>query len=295
MLIRIIALLIFFITSFIVSAQNAPELFGEGIISNGGVFGFTLSPDGTQALWVNSNGGRDTLIIMESQFADGHWMSPVPVSFSGNPKWKDIDPLFSPDGKTVLFQSNRPVEGKPDRKGFDIWAAKKLVNGWSEPYHLGNEINTDESESFASITKSGSIYFMKTNPDGKGNSDIYVARLVKGKYQTENVGAPINTTFRESNPFISPDEDFLLYFSSDSTGLGDVDLYITFKNHNGWTTPVNLGAPINSAKAEFCPFYHQKQRRLYFARQHKEGNRFIENIYSVPLNIRHYKNRSLPN
>jgi hypothetical protein len=291
MLTRFTAALIFSLTFSHLWGQNEPEMVGEGVISNDGVFGFTLSPNGTHAVWVNSNGGRDTLTIMESRYIDGHWTTAVPTPFSGNPQWKDIDPLFSPDGKTVLFQSNRPVDGKPDRKGFDIWAVKKLKNGWSTPYHLGNEINTDESESFAPITKSGSIYFMKTNPDGKGNSDIYVARLVKGKYQIENVGLPINTTFRESNPFISPDEDFLLYFSSDSTGLGDVDLYITFKNPNGWSTPVNLGAPINSIKAEFCPFYHQKQRRLYFARQHKEGNRFIENIYSVPLEINDYKNR----
>ena len=107
-------------------AQREPQKFEPGIISNGGVFGLTISPDSQTALWVDSKGKRDTLIIMESHKRNGKWIKPVVASFSSpNRSWKDIDPVFSPDGKTVLFQSNRSVENHPDRKGFDIWAVKK--------------------------------------------------------------------------------------------------------------------------------------------------------------------------
>lgn len=276
-----------------VSAQKNAQIFEPGIISTGGEFGLTISPDSKTALWVRSNGGRDTLVIMQSEKRNGKWQKPVTASFStSTAEWKDIDPVFSPDGKTVLFQSNRPVPGKPQRKGFDIWQSTKTKTGWSEAAHLGNVINTDSSESFASITKSGTIYFMKVNDDGKGKSDIYYSRKVNGEYQTpQNLGLPINTAERESNPYISANEDYIIYFSTDPKGYGDVDLYISFKKDGKWNTPKNLGLPINSVDAEFCPFVHEKEKRIYFARQKKipGSNRFNEEFYWFPFDVNQYR------
>ncbi|MCG2611970.1 hypothetical protein LZZ90_10670 [Flavobacterium sp. SM15] len=264
---------------FFITAQQA-KIYEPGIISNDGVFGFTLSPDSNRALWVNSNGGRDTLIIMESVKRNGKWQKPVKASFSNQLPHKDIDPIFSPDGKTVLFQSNRPVKGLPNRTRFDIYSTEKTENGWSEPVNL-SEINTDASESFASISKKGTIYFMKDNENGTGKSDIYFSEFINGKHTAaKNLGEPINTNERESNPYISEKEDYIIYFSTDPKGFGDVDLYISFRKNNKWTIPQNLGSEINSEVAEFCPFVHQKENRLYFARQKKKDEkRFIENIY----------------
>lgn len=270
---------LFFLAPIFTNAQQA-KLLEPGIISNDGVFGFTLSPDGNRALWVESNGARDTLVIKESVKRNGKWQKPVLASFSNKLPHKDIDPVFSPDGKTVLFQSNRPVPNHPNRKGFDIYSVTKTESGWSEPKHLGDIINTDASESFASITKKGNIYFMKDNENGAGKSDIYVAEFKKGKYSSlKNIGAPINTNERESNPYISPNEDYIIYFSTDPKGFGDVDLYISFRMRNQWTIPQNLGKDINSEIGEFCPFAHEKENRLYFARNKNGEKRMIENIH----------------
>lgn len=273
-------------------AQQESSVFAPGVISDGGVFGLTLSPGGNHALWVKSNGKREKLVIMESFKVDGKWQAPMTVSFSGNEGWKDIDPAFSPDGKKLIYQSNRPVPGKPDRKGFDIWSVTRTSTGWSAPAHLGNVINSDESESSASIASNGTIYFMKDQ--GAGNSDLWKSRLVNGEYQTpENLGAPVNTAeYRESNPFIAPDESYLIYFSSDPAGLGDVDLFISFREKNGWGVPRHIDAPINSKLAEFCPWVHQG--RLYLSRQEKQGDRMIENIHSFPFNPADYSRRALP-
>lgn len=276
----------------ITSAQQTPELFQPGIISNGGVFGFTLSPDSRVALWVLSNGKRDTLKIMESRKTKGKWSAPQVASFStATGAWKDIDPVFSPDGKKVLFQSTRNTHRAADRKDFDIWAVEVTSTGWSEPYPLAGEINSEVSESYASITKSGTVYFMKENDNNIGRSDIYFSELKAGKYQKpQNIGTPVNTTERESNPFIAADGSYIIYFSSDTTGLGEVDLFISFKNKTKWTAPKNLGAPINSERAEFCPFVHTKEKRLYFARQRKtESGRMEENIYSVNFDVNQYR------
>lgn len=262
------------------TAQETATMFEPGTISDGGVFGLTLSPDGRHALWVKSGGTREQLVIMEAFKKDGKWQPQSPVPFSGTPAWKDIDPAFSPDGTQVIFQSTRPVPGKPDRKGFDIWSVARKTGGWGAPVHLGNVINTDESESSASIATNGSIYFHKALG---GNSDLWVSRLVNGTYQTpENLGAPINTAVeRESNPYIAPDESYLIYFSTSGRKPDAPDLFISMKETGGWAAPRRLDAPVNSDASEFTPWMHQG--RLYFSRQVKREGGFIENVYSHPF------------
>ena len=272
-------------------SQSTPKVFEPGIISNDGVFGFTLSSNSETALWVSSNGKRDTLKIMESRKINGKWSTPVVAPFSTSTgEWKDIDPIFSPDGKTVLFQSNRNTGRSTSRNDFDIWAVDFHNSIWGKPYNIGNVINTEASESYASMTLDKTIYFMKENPNRSGQSDIYFSEYINGQYGIpENIGSPINTNARESNPFISPKGDYIIYFSSDEKGFGDVDLMISTRKNGNWTKPQNLGKSINSNIAEFCPFVHENEKKLYFSRQEKIDSRMKENIYSVNFDVQKYK------
>ncbi|MEO5945273.1 MAG: hypothetical protein ABIP79_00540 [Chitinophagaceae bacterium] len=288
---KFIFVLTLIFTTLFAKGQKAPILFEPNNISNNGVFGLTISPNSKIALWVFSNGKRDTLRILESIKENGHWTKPHFASFSSPiGEWKDVDPMFSPNGKMVLFQSNRNINRKSDRKDFDIWAVTLTDTGWTEPFLLAGNINSESSESYASMTKDGTIYFMKENDNKVGLSDIYYSILKDGKYQnTRNVGLPINTNERESNPYISPNGKYIIYFSSEKNGFGEVDLYISFKKKNKWTIPKNLGNTINSTIAEFCPFVHKKEKRLYFSRQEKQGDRFSENIFYIDFDFNKYK------
>ena len=79
----------------------------------------------------------------------------------------------------------------------------------------------------------------------------YRSRLVDGKYQEpENLGESINTTFDEFEPYIAPDESFLIFMAAARPdGLGGFDLYISY-NRNGQWTKAEPGAPINSPADE---------------------------------------------
>lgn len=265
-----------------------PAKFLPGVVSDDGAFGLTLSPDGAHALWVASGGGRERLVIMETRKVNGAWQAPSVAPFSGTPGWKDIDPMFSPDGKTLIFQSNRPVPDKPARKGFDIYAVERGAQGWGAVHHLGHDINTDESESSAAIAANGSIYFMKNAPGM--DSDLWVSALREGRHGVpRNLGLPINTKARESNPYVAPDESYLIYFSA-ATAEDQPDLFISFRENDNWGTPRRLKAPINSADpadAEFTPFVHGDT--LYLARQRRENGRFIENIHAYPFSAADYR------
>jgi Periplasmic component of the Tol biopolymer transport system len=264
------------------SVFSQATLFEPGLFPTNEAFGLTISPDENELLFVHSFGGRDSLRLMYARKRNGAWQKPVPAPFIKN-KFNIIDPFFTPDGKLLLYNSNEPVKNKK-RKGFDIYAVAKTKNGWGEPYSLGDIINNDSSDFFATISKRGTLFFASRRAETLGGNDIFYSKLEKGTYKkVEQAGADINTKYSDSNPFISPKEDFLIFFSSRPGGAGDADLYISFKQDGKWLNAINLGPLVNTEEGEFCPFMDGKQNYFYFSRNKQNGKKIIENIFRIPV------------
>jgi hypothetical protein len=276
---------------FLSSAVNAQvnsevKIFAPGIISNDKVFGLTVSPDGNKAYFVNSFGGRKKLQIMQSEKMNAKWKAPKPAFFSDQ-KFREIDPIVSPDGNSILYNSRKSFQkNATDDNDLDIWMVKQSNGNWGKPFPL-DEINSDESETYAAMAGNGNIYFgLRSDKKGYGGNDIYVSRLVNGKYQEPvNLGYPINTKRDEGNSYIAADESYMI-FSSDgnASGFGQADLYISFNQNGKWSVPMNLGDEINSEQNDFCPTIFNYDT-LLFARSQKAGDDLVENIYSAKINL----------
>jgi outer membrane protein OmpA-like peptidoglycan-associated protein len=93
------------------------------------------------------------------------------------------------------------------------------------------------------------IYFVSDMKGGYGGSDIYSCFLKDDGSWTEpkNVGGVINSPHNEDGPFLY--DDSTLYFSSRGhNSIGGYDIFVAKLRKDGsWTTPVNLGFPLNSA------------------------------------------------
>ena len=280
---------LFLLGSVFQTALSQSTKFADGVISNNGVFGLTLSRDGKTAVFVNSRRGRDTLTIVESEFVKGKWSKPVSSSFSPKPGiWKDIDPFFSPKGDLLLFNSTRPTPANPSGNDFNVWAVRRTDRGWGNPFPL-DAINSNGPDFYATMSSNGNIYFSSRRSEGRGLSDIYLSVYRDGEYLTPVLlGDSINTTFDDANPYISPDEDFIIFLSDRPGGAGDSDLFISFSTENGWSTPKNLGNEVNTNDAEFCPFYHSKSKTLYFGRIVR-GTPLTENIFFTKFDPEKFK------
>ena len=84
--------------------------------------------------------------------------------------------------------------------------------------------------------------------------DVFKSRFIDGHYsEPENLGGSINSEFAESNPYIAPDESYLIFTSHGrSDGYGKYDLYISFRKTEGsWTKAKNMGNQSNS-KEPLC-------------------------------------------
>jgi hypothetical protein len=95
-----------------------------------------------------------------------------------------------------------------------------------------------------------------------------------------NLGDAINTVDFEVDPFIAPDERYIIFARIDKERTGNFDLFISFKKKDGaWTRAENMGDKINSNRSEFCPTVSPDGKYFFFT-----SNRSIYEPYSeIPL------------
>jgi Tol biopolymer transport system component len=272
-----------------------PEIFAPGIIStNMNAAKIVFSPDGKEIVFrlMNYNHSFYTIVFMRQE--NGVWSKPEVAPFSG--KYHDTDPYFSLDGKQLFFGSNRPLEGQKAPKDPDIWVVERKESGWSTPVNLGFIVNSDKGDVNPAVSQNRTLYFASNRDGGRGNHDIYMSKLINGKYaQPENLGDAINTSFTESGPYIAPDESYIIFnrYSSD-TGNG---LYISFRNNDGsWSKAINMGKKINTENDGmhgFHGFVSPDSKYLFFTSDrnpyfpHPDHNLTydeIVKIFNSPLN-----------
>ena len=115
------------------------------------------------------------------------------------------------------------------------------------------------------ISNNGKVlYFASDMPGGYGGTDIYRVERLNGTWRIPvNLGPSINTSQDEAFPFLV---DSTLYFSSNGHGgLGRLDLFKSTLSNDEYSTPVNLGYPINSTADDFSLITDASQRNGYFA------------------------------
>lgn len=73
-----------------------------------------------------------------------------------------------------------------------------------------------------------------------------------------------NKKYSVGHPAISNDGKTLVFSSDMPGGNGNSDLYISYREGNSWTKPVNLGPEVNTSGAELFPYLYN-DTTLYFS------------------------------
>ena len=260
--------------------DTEPEIFAPGLVSKPDAYeyGSVWSADGREFYFGVNVGERAE--IRGIRWTDGGWTPEFVVV--GHPAYTFGDPFLSPDEQRLYFISNRPLGGlSGPAKDFDLWYVDRRGEGWSEPIRVGGPVNSSFDEYYVSFSAEGRLYFASNRAGGDRSHDfdIYSAEPSgSGFARPRRVPGNANTRHYEADAFVARDESYVIYSSSRPEGLGQGDLYVSFRREDGsWAEGISLGPSVNTEGHELCPFVTADGRFFFFTSN--------EDIYWVDASI----------
>lgn len=225
------------------------------------------------------------LFVADRNAADGSLFNDKKFIPDDQTQYHNATLTFSPDLKTIYYSIN------------NVKKNDKLINSKSGVNNLEIIKGTVEGDKLSNVEKlpfnskdysvghpaissdSKMLYFVSDMPGGFGDTDIYVAEVyTDGKVgEPKNLGPKINTAGREMFPF---ERDSILYFSSDGHyGLGGLDVFESRRVKNlEFSSPKNIGAPVNSSRDDFAFIIDAEKKYGYFSSS-RDGGKGDDDIY----------------
>ncbi|MCH2230214.1 MAG: OmpA family protein [Crocinitomicaceae bacterium] len=182
-------------------------------------------------------------IYVSYQDFEGAWTSPEKLAFCNNETNEATIAVSSDERKIFVYQD---ATG-----GGDIYYSNFGGNKFEQLEKLEyNDVNSDSWETHCTVTPDGeNVYFVSDRDGGYGGRDIYrIVKLPNGEWsKAQNMGPEINTPYDEDSPFIAVNNKTLYYSSNGPKSMGGFDVFVSFRDEdNNWSTPLNMGYPINS-------------------------------------------------
>jgi len=149
------------------------------------------------------------------------------------------------------------------------------------PVNLGGNVNSAYDEYLPSLTiDEQTLVFTVKLPNKKSylnsenyQEDFFISKNEDGKWtKSIDMGSPVNTIQNEGGQSISANGRFLFFTASKrADGLGDCDIYYSYKTDNEWSIPMNLGLPVNTKYWDSQPSISFDGKTLYFSSDRPGG------------------------
>ncbi len=247
-----------------------PQMFvPEALRSNADWFwhgALAFSPDGHEFyldIYVPATNQGIRTRFMEMN--DNVWSSPRSTAFAGSVT--AASPTFTNDGAKVFFISDRP-----NGRAYSVWSAVRSEVGWA----AATAVNIPSRPSLGngwrvSVTNDETLYMQMVDNNLNTDFDIYRVERSNDVYSApERLNGNINSASMDLGAFIDPDENYIIFGSSRPGGYGSTDLYISFKDPDGfWMPAINMGATVNSSATEGGPFVSADGSYFFFLSDHE--------------------------
>ncbi len=221
-----------------------------------------------------STGGRMDLddkffedIYVSYRDSAGSWGAPQSIGSQINTDGHEATISISADGQELYIY-------KDDNGDGNIYVSTRADRSWSEPKRLNSNINSPFRETHASVSADGQTLYFTSDRSGSGGLDIFMSRrLPTGEWGvTENLGNRINSKFDEEAPFIHPDGKTLFFSSKGHNSMGGYDIFFSILQEDGkWSSPFNLGFPINTPDDDYFFQMTPDGRRAYYSSTTVDG------------------------
>ena len=229
------------------SPGDSIKLFAPNIVSLKNVKekSLAISPIGDEVLFSGGKSWPESK-IMQVKKINNRWGEPQVADFCMD--CFACEPAFSPDGRYLFFSSSK---GETDIKRYSIWRLERTESGWENLHKIIDIDDPNVWEFHPSVSKNGSVYFCRWDNKTQFGS-IYKSRYIDGSY-ADPVKISLSFDIKTSitDPFVDPDEKYIITSSTDQNGKGGYDVFISYKKEaNSWSSPVNPGSRFNTSGDE---------------------------------------------
>ncbi len=218
-------------------------------------------------------------VFISEKKNDSTWSSPKPI-ININTSLHDAAVTISADGTQLIIYKNMGAGNG------DLYLSKLEGKTWSVPkYQKGlNSDHWDGSACFLPDKKH--ILISSERKGGFGGRDLYIAeRLGDDTWgNITNLGKEINTEYDEDAPFITADGKILFFATNGKLSSGGYDIVRSDFKNGAWSTPYNLGKPINTDNDDKYFIVTGDGKKGYYSTFQK-GGKGEQDIYSIEPGI----------
>lgn len=228
----------------------------------GGMSGTTLSEEGKyyEDIWSWKEGSE-----------------PINIGAPVNTVEHDATGGLSLDGKELFI-----YKASEKKRGDLYLSLLDKDEKWSKPISLGKNINKRKSiERHAALSPDGKkLYFSSDRKGGKGGRDIWISELQENNKWGKPTNININTEYNEESPYMLSDGKTFYFSSTGYNGMGGYDIYkCTLQEDGTFSTPENLGFPINTVEDDVFFFPLSNEKTAYFTRRKSDNAEIYKTIF----------------
>ena len=219
-----------------------------------------------------------------------------------NTKQNEYYPIPNSDGSLLYFvgmdrtgQFTTKINFTKTRNygGEDIWVSTRVNGIYTDAKPL-IVINDNNHQAVTGIVGNNILVYgiyeeaykvdASATDAGFYNGDIFEVNIKTNKL--EHLGQPINSSFFESDAFVTEDGNTLLFVTDRSplkgpykqkgwryndSYWGNTDIWVSERVDDYWSEPINLGVVINTEFGERTPYLSADKKRLYFSSNGHKG------------------------
>lgn len=201
-----------------------------------------------------------------------------------NSRYSDYTPVFvgGRDNEILLTSARENNVGRKESAitgayFADIYRAEYQVQRqkWG-PTQLIDEsglINSPDEEGAVTLSPSGDeMIFTRARYDKQADkgAELYRVKMSRGNWSEPVKLDLVGDSLIAAHPSLSADGDTLYFVSDRPGGYGGKDIWMATRNGGSFSTPVNLGAKINTPGDEVFPTIHSSGE-LYFSSNYHMG------------------------
>jgi OmpA-OmpF porin, OOP family len=217
---------------------------------------------------------------------------PESIGSAVNTEYSELNPVMSPDGKTLYFGRKNHPQNKFGMAGTeqiagsqDIWYSESLMGAWTTARRMSEALNRDQYNTIYSVSPDGQTILVK-------------GAYVNGQYETRGFSIAKKSATGWEIPkkmeipkyeklsrgkneygYLSNDGKTLLMAFSEKKNSDEDDIYASFLEKDGsWSEPMNLGDDVNTDFTETTPFLAADGKTLYFS-SNREGGKGSNDIW----------------